>query len=154
MSKLRLVKERSADRNEAENDLRGLADKGLLELQYPWVYLATKNLSTQVVKQVCQQFHLHAKEEKGGHVLFFVHRQELVKQIKDSFKQQGVDLNHCTIMTVGKVANRLKILPKPNLIIVDVSLELIIKLVLSTRASELICIQSRSSAPSGNEVVE
>ena len=37
---------------------------------------------------------------------------------------------------------------------VDVSLELIIKLVLSTRANELICIQSRSSAPSGNEVVE
>lgn len=59
--------------------------------------------------------------KKGGHVLFFVHRQELVKQIKDSFKQQGVDLNHCTIMTVGKVANRLKILSKPNLIIVDES---------------------------------
>lgn len=59
--------------------------------------------------------------QKGGRVLFFVHRQELVKQIKDSFKQQGVDLNHCTIMTVGKVANRLKILPKPNLIIVDES---------------------------------
>lgn len=59
--------------------------------------------------------------KKGGHVLFFVHRLELVKQIKDSFKQQGVDLNHCTIMTVGKVANRLKILPKPNLIIVDES---------------------------------
>lgn len=58
---------------------------------------------------------------KGGRVLFFVHRQELVKQIKDSFKKQGVDLNHCTIMTVGKVANRLKILPKPNLIIVDES---------------------------------
>lgn len=59
--------------------------------------------------------------KKSGHVLFFVHRQELVKQIKDSFKQQGVDLNHCTIMTVGKVANRLQILPKPNLIIVDES---------------------------------
>lgn len=59
--------------------------------------------------------------KKGGHVLFFVHRQELVKQIKDSFKQQGVDLNHCTIMTVGKVANRLNILAKPDLIIVDES---------------------------------
>ena len=58
---------------------------------------------------------------KGGHVLFFVHRQELVKQIKDSFLQQGVDLSHCTIMTVGKVAHRLNILPKPNLIIVDES---------------------------------
>lgn len=59
--------------------------------------------------------------KKGGHVLFFVHRQELVKQIKDSFKQQGVDLNHCTILTVGKVANRLNILAKPDLIIVDES---------------------------------
>ncbi len=59
--------------------------------------------------------------KKGRHVLFFVHRQELVKQIKDSFKKQNVDLNYCTIMTVGKVANRLKILPKPNLIIVDES---------------------------------
>lgn len=57
--------------------------------------------------------------KKGGHVLFFVHRQELVRQIKQSFKKQDVDLNHCTIMTVGKVANRLKILPKPTLIIVD-----------------------------------
>lgn len=59
--------------------------------------------------------------KKSGHVLFFVHRQELVKQIKESFRQQGVDLNYCTIMTVGKVANRLKMLPKPNLIIVDES---------------------------------
>lgn len=58
---------------------------------------------------------------KGGHVLFFVHRQELVKQIKDSFIKQKVDLNYCTIMTVGKVAHRLSILPKPNLIIVDES---------------------------------
>ncbi|MDH5099775.1 DEAD/DEAH box helicase [Lactobacillus kefiranofaciens] len=59
--------------------------------------------------------------KRGRHVLFFVHRQELVKQIKDSFKKQNVDLTHCTIMTVGKVANRLNILPKPNLIIVDES---------------------------------
>ena len=59
--------------------------------------------------------------KRGGHVLFFVHRQELVKQIKDSFIKQNVDLSHCTIMTVGKVANRLETLPKPNLIIVDES---------------------------------
>lgn len=58
---------------------------------------------------------------KKNRVLFFVHRQELVEQIKESFIEQGVDLNYCTIMTVGKVANRLKILPKPNLIIVDES---------------------------------
>lgn len=59
--------------------------------------------------------------EKNNHVLFFVHRKELVKQIKESFIKQDVDMNLCTIMTVGKVANRLNILPKPSLIIVDES---------------------------------
>ena len=44
---------------------------------------------------------------KKNRILFFVHRKELVNQI--------------TILTVGKVANRLNILPKPNLIIVDES---------------------------------
>lgn len=58
---------------------------------------------------------------KHNRVLFFVHRKELVKQIKDSFIQQNVNLNYCAILTVGKVAHRLKILPKPNLIIVDES---------------------------------
>ena len=53
--------------------------------------------------------------------MFFVHRKELVNQIKDSFVKQGVDLSNCTIMTVGKVANRLNYLSKPNLIIVDES---------------------------------
>lgn len=58
---------------------------------------------------------------KKNRILFFVHRKELVNQIKDSFIKQDVDLKYCTIMTVGKVANRLPILPKPDLIIVDES---------------------------------
>lgn len=58
---------------------------------------------------------------KGGHVMFFVHRRELIDQITKSFKQQDVDLHHCTIMTVRKIANRLGKLPKPNLIICDES---------------------------------
>lgn len=58
---------------------------------------------------------------KKNRILFFVHRKELVNQIKDSFIKQDVDLRYCTILTVGKVANRLNILPKPNLIIVDES---------------------------------
>ncbi len=58
---------------------------------------------------------------KKNRVLFFVHRQELVKQIKESFIRQNVDMKYCTILTVGKVANRLKILAKPDLIIVDES---------------------------------
>lgn len=62
---------------------------------------------------------LATKNEKQ--ILFTVNRKELVNQIKDSFIEQDVDLHYCTIMTVGKVANRLNILPKPNLIIVDES---------------------------------
>lgn len=56
---------------------------------------------------------------KGGRVLFLVHRKELVEQITNSFKVHGVDLDHCTIMTVIRVANRLDVLPKPSLIITD-----------------------------------
>lgn len=57
--------------------------------------------------------------EKNGHVLFMVHRKELIEQITESFVKNGVDLNHCTIMTVGKIVNRLDQLPKPSLIITD-----------------------------------
>ena len=58
---------------------------------------------------------------KKNRILFFVHRKELVNQIKDSFIKQDVDLKYCTILTVGKVANRLNILAKPDLIVVDES---------------------------------
>lgn len=57
--------------------------------------------------------------KKGGYVMFMVHRKELVEQITDSFKENNVDLSHCTIMTVGRVKNRLGKLPKPTLIITD-----------------------------------
>lgn len=56
---------------------------------------------------------------KGGRVMFMVHRQELINQIMESFKANSVDLNLCTVMTVGKIRNRLDELPKPNLIITD-----------------------------------
>lgn len=56
---------------------------------------------------------------KGGRVMFTVHRQELVNQIIESFKKNDVDLNLCTIMTVGKIKNRMDHLPKPSLIITD-----------------------------------
>lgn len=58
---------------------------------------------------------------KGGQILFFVHRKELIEQIKKSFNTAGVDLSHCTVMTVGKVAHRLGEIPKPTLIICDES---------------------------------
>lgn len=56
---------------------------------------------------------------KGGIVLFMVHRKELVNQIRDSFVENEVDLTKCVIQTVGKIANRLRVLPKPTLIICD-----------------------------------
>lgn len=56
---------------------------------------------------------------KGGHVMFMVHRKELVNQIEESFKANNVNLELCTIMTVGKIKNRLNKLPKPSLIITD-----------------------------------
>lgn len=59
--------------------------------------------------------------EKGGHVMFTVHRKELIEQIKDTFTKDDIDLTHTTIMTVRKIANRLDKLPKPSLIITDES---------------------------------
>jgi len=56
---------------------------------------------------------------KGGRVMFMVHRQELINQIMESFKANSVDLNLCTVMTVGKIRNRLDKLAKANLIITD-----------------------------------
>lgn len=57
--------------------------------------------------------------EKGGIVMFMVHRKELVRQIKESFEQQEVDLSRCVVQTVGKIVHRLRVLPKPTLIICD-----------------------------------
>lgn len=56
---------------------------------------------------------------KGGHVMFMVHRKELVEQIKETFLKDEIDLSHTTIMTVGRIKNRLGELPKPTLIITD-----------------------------------
>lgn len=55
------------------------------------------------------------------HVLFTVHRQELVNQIVDTFNAMGVDSDYTTVMTVGRVKNRLDKLPRPSLIIIDES---------------------------------
>lgn len=58
---------------------------------------------------------------KKNLVLFTVHRQELVDQIKSTFNKMGVDQDYTTVMTVGRVKNRLDKLEKPDLIIVDES---------------------------------
>lgn len=57
--------------------------------------------------------------EKGGHVLFMVHRKELVDQITDTFAKDDIDPAHTTVMTVGRIKNRLDKLPTPTLIITD-----------------------------------
>lgn len=57
--------------------------------------------------------------EKGGHVLFMVHRKELVDQITDTFAKDDIDPAHTTVMTVGRIKNRLGKLPTPTLIITD-----------------------------------
>lgn len=57
--------------------------------------------------------------DKKNHVLFIVHRKELVEQIQNTFSRQQVDEQYTTIMTVGKVANRLDRLPYPSIIITD-----------------------------------
>ncbi|MGP3260729.1 DEAD/DEAH box helicase [Limosilactobacillus fermentum] len=57
--------------------------------------------------------------EKGGHVMFMVHRKELVDQIIDTFLKDDIDLSHTTVMTVGKIKRRLGKLPTPTLIITD-----------------------------------
>ena len=55
----------------------------------------------------------------GKRVLFFVHRRELVDQIKESLEQQDVSPELSSVMMVGKVKNHLNKLPKPDLIITD-----------------------------------
>ena len=57
--------------------------------------------------------------EKNGHVLFMVHRKELIEQITGSFHTNEVQMENTTIMTVGRIVNRLDQLPKPSLIITD-----------------------------------
>ena len=59
--------------------------------------------------------------EKGGHVMFMVHRRELINQIEETFRNDDIDLTHTTIMTVTRIKNRLGKLPTPTLIITDES---------------------------------
>lgn len=57
--------------------------------------------------------------DKGGHVLFLVHRKELIEQIIGSLSAHGVNLDKVTALTVGKAKNRLGKLTKPTLIVTD-----------------------------------
>lgn len=57
--------------------------------------------------------------DKKDHILFMVHRKELIDQIQQSLIENEVDLTYVTILSVIKTKNRLSELPKPTLIITD-----------------------------------
>ena len=54
---------------------------------------------------------------KRNHVLFLVHRKELVDQIQNTFNFWGVDMNNTDIMMVQTASRRIEKLQKPALII-------------------------------------
>lgn len=57
--------------------------------------------------------------EKGNRVLFFVHRIEIVKQVRETFINVGVDMNLCHIGMVQTITRRLDSTEEPSMILVD-----------------------------------
>ena len=56
---------------------------------------------------------------KDNHVLFLVHRRELVEQIEQTFSKWGVDMDKTDVMMVQTATRRIAKLNKPALIITD-----------------------------------
>lgn len=56
---------------------------------------------------------------KGNHVLFIVHRREIVDQVRQTFDKWGVDKALCQIGMVQTITNRLEKIETPKLILVD-----------------------------------
>ncbi len=56
---------------------------------------------------------------KNNHVLFLVHRRELVEQIEQTFCKWGVDMEKTDVMMVQTATRRIAKLDKPALIITD-----------------------------------
>lgn len=57
--------------------------------------------------------------DKGGHVLFLVHRTELTDQIRNSLITHEVEMSKVSVMTVGKAKNRLSRMNYPAIIVTD-----------------------------------
>lgn len=57
--------------------------------------------------------------ENSGHVLFIVHRKELIEQITETFIQHEIDMSKVTIETVIRTRNRLETIKEPTIIITD-----------------------------------
>lgn len=56
---------------------------------------------------------------KGNHVLFLVHRKELIDQIKNTFETHGVAMQYVLFGMVQTIVRKLDKIVKPNLIITD-----------------------------------
>lgn len=57
--------------------------------------------------------------DKGGRVLFIVHRIEIVRQIIETFEQWDIDLNLCDVGMVQTFTKNIDKIEKPRLIITD-----------------------------------
>lgn len=57
--------------------------------------------------------------EKGSHILFIVHRKELIQQITKTLLRHDVDLNHVDILSEKRAKNILNELTQPNIILTD-----------------------------------
>lgn len=57
--------------------------------------------------------------DKGGTVLFLVHRKELAEQIAKTLQKHGVDIFKVKILTVVKARNKMHLMQTPNLIVTD-----------------------------------
>jgi len=62
VSKLRIVKERTENRNEHETDLRGLAGLGLIETETHWIFGSVANATPEIVRNISQKLNLRIKQ--------------------------------------------------------------------------------------------
>lgn len=70
-------------------------------------------------KSVIQAEIARSAAAKGNRVLFLVHRKELCGQIRNTFENQGVDMELCSVNMVQTVSRRLDDIPEPEVIITD-----------------------------------
>jgi len=82
--------------------------------KYPCIVLGCGGGKSCIASEMAKQATL-----KGNRVLFIVHRVELVKQITDTFKWWGVDMNLCTVGMVQTITRRTAKMDEPELIITD-----------------------------------
>lgn len=66
-----------------EGDLRGLSNLGVLEVQYPWVFLAVKNISSELLSFIKTEMNLHSKfDVKNEVTIIFDKSRQLDHKIK------------------------------------------------------------------------